>query len=101
MTFARATWPDVRRRRGETSSIDDDGRLIVGTVVNVPLPVLRESLGASLAQAQWVVEAYLLFLASLMLVGGALGDRWGRRFVFALGVALFAVASAAWGGAGG
>src|SRR6185369_12403290 len=58
---------------------------IDGTVVNVALPVIREALGASLAQAQWIVEAYMLFLASLMLVGGALGDRWGRRFVFVLG----------------
>ena len=48
---------------------------IDGTVVNVSLPVLRGQLGASLAEAQWVVEAYMLFLTSLMLVGGALGDR--------------------------
>jgi EmrB/QacA subfamily drug resistance transporter len=65
-----------------------------GTVVNVALPVLRESLGADVAQAQWVVTAYMLFLASLILVGGALGDRWGRRKVFAAGVLLFAAASA-------
>jgi EmrB/QacA subfamily drug resistance transporter len=58
---------------------------------------LREKLGASLAQAQWIVEAYMLFLTSLMLVGGALGDRWGRRFVFTLGILLFAAASAACG----
>jgi EmrB/QacA subfamily drug resistance transporter len=71
-----------------------------GTVVNVALPVLRETLGASLAQVQWVVEAYMLFLASLMLVGGALGDRWGRRFVFVLGIGVFSLASAACGFAG-
>src|ERR1043166_5916021 len=68
---------------------------IDGTVVNVALPVLREALGASLAQAQWVVESYMLFLSSLMLVGGALGDRWGRRLVFVWGVVLFAAASSA------
>src|SRR5919108_350486 len=59
---------------------------IDGTVVNVALPVLRQRLGASVAQAQWVVEAYMLFLASLLLAGGSLGDRWGRRFVFIGGV---------------
>jgi EmrB/QacA subfamily drug resistance transporter len=65
-----------------------------GSVVNVALPILREKLGASAAEAQWIVEAYMLFLASLILVGGALGDRWGRRFVFVLGTVTFAVASA-------
>jgi EmrB/QacA subfamily drug resistance transporter len=64
-----------------------------GTVVNVALPVLRQSLRADVAQAQWIVTAYMLFLASLILVGGALGDRWGRRKVFAAGVLLFASAS--------
>jgi EmrB/QacA subfamily drug resistance transporter len=65
-----------------------------GTVVNVALPVLRQSLGADVAQVQWIVEAYMLFVASLILVGGALSDRWGRRKVFAAGVVLFASASA-------
>jgi EmrB/QacA subfamily drug resistance transporter len=65
-----------------------------GTVVNVTLPVLRRSLGASVAQIQWVVEGYMLFSASLILVGGALGDRWGRRRVFSAGVVVFALASA-------
>jgi EmrB/QacA subfamily drug resistance transporter len=65
-----------------------------GTVVNVALPVLREKLRASPAEAQWIVEAYMLFLASLILVGGALGDRWGRRLVFVLGTVTFAAASA-------
>lgn len=67
---------------------------IDGTVVNVVLPVLRERLGATVAEAQWIVEAYLLFLASLVLVGGALGDRHGRRLVFIVGTVLFAAASA-------
>jgi EmrB/QacA subfamily drug resistance transporter len=71
---------------------------IDGTVVNVALPVLRQRLGASPAEAQWIVEAYMLFLASLLLVGGALGDRWGRRIVFVAGIAIFAGASA-WCGA--
>jgi EmrB/QacA subfamily drug resistance transporter len=66
---------------------------IDGTVVGVALPVLQEKLNASVAQAQWVVESYMLFLAALILVGGSLGDRYGRRRVFSLGVALFAAAS--------
>ncbi|MGI9098565.1 MAG: MFS transporter [Solirubrobacteraceae bacterium] len=63
------------------------------TVVNVALPALREDLDATLADQQWVVEAYLLLLASLVLVGGALGDLYGRRRIFAIGVAGFGVAS--------
>jgi EmrB/QacA subfamily drug resistance transporter len=67
---------------------------IDGTVVNVALPALQSALGATIAQVQWVVEAYALFLAALLLTGGALGDIYGRRKVFAAGVALFSVASA-------
>jgi EmrB/QacA subfamily drug resistance transporter len=67
---------------------------IDGTVVNVALPALQSSLGATLREVQWVVEAYALFLAALLLVGGALGDRLSRRKVFAAGVVLFALASA-------
>jgi MFS family permease len=63
------------------------------TVVNLALPSLHEDLDATLADQQWVVEAYLLMLASLMLVGGALGDLYGRRRIFAIGVAGFGGAS--------
>ncbi|HEX8157823.1 MAG TPA: MFS transporter [Solirubrobacteraceae bacterium] len=63
------------------------------TVVNVALPALRRDLDASLADQQWVVEAYLLLLASLVLVGGSLGDLYGRRRIFAIGVAGFGGAS--------
>ncbi|MGI9516766.1 MAG: MFS transporter [Pirellulaceae bacterium] len=66
---------------------------IDGTVVNIALPTLQDELGATVAGAQWVVEAYALFLAALLLVGGALGDRYGRKRVFMFGVGLFAVAS--------
>ena len=65
------------------------------TVVNVALPAIREDLGAGLAAQQWVVEAYLLSLGSLLLVGGALGDLLGRRRIFAAGLAAFAVTSLA------
>lgn len=64
-----------------------------GTVVNVALPAIQRELDATAFQAQWVVESYALFLAALLLVGGAMGDRFGRRKVFALGVAIFAGAS--------
>ena len=66
---------------------------IDGTVVNVALPVLQSELGASVAEAQWIVESYALMLAALILVGGSLGDRLGRRRVFSAGVLLFALAS--------
>jgi EmrB/QacA subfamily drug resistance transporter len=68
-----------------------------GTVVNVTLPVLQAQLDATLAQVQWIVEAYALFLAALLLLGGALGDRFGRRRIFTIGVGLFAAASIACG----
>ena len=67
---------------------------IDGTVVNVALPALQSALRATLADVQWVVESYALFLAALLLIGGSLGDRYGRRRIFATGVVLFSVASA-------
>jgi EmrB/QacA subfamily drug resistance transporter len=68
--------------------------LLDGSVVNVALRTMGDDLGASVPQLQWVVNAYLLTLAALILVGGALGDRLGRRRVFTVGVVWFAVASA-------
>jgi EmrB/QacA subfamily drug resistance transporter len=66
---------------------------IDGTVVNVALPALQKNLQATAIGVQWVVEGYALFLAALLLVGGSLGDRYGRRRIFLFGVALFALAS--------
>src|SRR6266446_684360 len=66
---------------------------IDGTVVNVALPALQKSLKATVLDVQWVVGSYALFLAALLLAGGSLGDRFGRRRVFCSGVALFALAS--------
>ncbi|MGI8729232.1 MAG: MFS transporter [Solirubrobacteraceae bacterium] len=66
-----------------------------GTIVNVALPALRADLGASFADQQWVVEAYLLLLGSLVLVGGSLGDLYGRRRIFAIGVGGFGATSLA------
>jgi MFS family permease len=70
---------------------------IDGTVVNVALPFLQQNLNATAIGVQWVVEAYSLFLAALLLVGGSLGDRYGRRRIFLIGVVLFAAASIACG----
>ncbi|WP_432753086.1 MFS transporter [Streptomyces sp. JL2001] len=67
--------------------------LLDSTVVNVALPHIGEDLGADLADLQWTVNAYMLTLAGLILLGGALGDRYGRRKVFVVGVVWFALAS--------
>jgi EmrB/QacA subfamily drug resistance transporter len=66
---------------------------IDGTVVNVALPALQTNLNATAADVQWVIEAYALLLSALLLVGGSLGDHYGRRRVFLLGVVIFATAS--------
>src|ERR1700739_4423915 len=70
---------------------------IDGTVVNVAIPTLQTVFHATVVGAQWVVESYGLFLSSLILAGGALGDLFGRRRVFLAGVGIFAAASAACG----
>jgi EmrB/QacA subfamily drug resistance transporter len=67
--------------------------MLDGTVVNVALKTIGKDLGASLAELQWITNGYLLLLASLILLGGALGDRIGRRRVFVIGVIWFAAAS--------
>src|SRR5437763_171971 len=67
---------------------------IDGTVVNVALPALQRDLGATVIGVQWVIEAYSLLLAALLLVGGSMGDRYGRRRIFVIGVTIFAAASA-------
>lgn len=66
---------------------------IDGTVVNVALPALQTKLNASVVDVQWVVESYSLFLSALLLVGGSLGDRFGRKLIYTIGVAIFALAS--------
>lgn len=70
---------------------------IDSSVVNVALPALQSSLHATVVDVQWVIEAYGLFLGALILVGGSLGDVFGRRFMFLAGVGIFAVASAGCG----
>jgi EmrB/QacA subfamily drug resistance transporter len=66
---------------------------IDGTAVNVALPVLQRDFQASSADLQWVVEGYALFLSALLLIGGSLGDRFGRKRIFGMGIALFTLAS--------
>jgi|KBSSwiStaDraftv2_1062776.scaffolds.fasta_scaffold01477_2 EmrB/QacA subfamily drug resistance transporter len=66
---------------------------IDGTVVNVALPALQASLNATVVDMQWVVEAYALLLAALLLVGGSLGDTYGRRRIYVIGIIVFATAS--------
>jgi EmrB/QacA subfamily drug resistance transporter len=70
---------------------------IDGTVVNVALPALQTHLNATALDVQWVIEAYSLFLSALLLVGGSLGDHYGRRKIFLIGVTVFALASIACG----
>ncbi|MFI9160290.1 MFS transporter [Kitasatospora aureofaciens] len=86
---ARGRWVLIATVLGSSMAMLD------GTVVNVALPRIGTDLGASLASLQWTLNAYLLTLAGLILLGGALGDRYGRRRVFLIGVIWFAAASAA------
>src|SRR6266699_1350275 len=72
---------------------------IDSTVVNVALPALQTSFHATVVDVQWVVESYGLFLGALILVGGSLGDLFGRRRMFVAGVVIFALASASCGAA--
>ena len=66
---------------------------VEGSVLNVALPAIRESYGAGAAEVQWVVNAYLLPLSALLLLGGALGDHFGRRRLLVIGTSLFTAAS--------
>ncbi|MHB9860175.1 MFS transporter [Streptomyces sp. YIM S03343] len=87
LSSARGRWILFTTVLGSTMALLDS------TVVNVALPHIGDDLGASLAQLQWTVNAYLLTLAGLILLGGTLGDRYGRRRIFVIGVVWFATAS--------
>jgi len=83
-----------RRRLALAATICGSGMAFLdGSVVNVALPAMQRSLQAGAAEAQWLVNAYLLMLGAFVLIGGAMGDRYGRRRIFVTGVVLFAVAS--------
>src|SRR6267142_2528501 len=71
--------------------------LIDGSVVNIALPTIQQALHADAASTQWIVNAYLLLLGALVLVGGSAADLYGRRRIFLLGIALFTAASIACG----
>jgi EmrB/QacA subfamily drug resistance transporter len=71
--------------------------LIDGSVVNIALPAIQQALHADAASTQWIVNAYLLLLGALVLVGGSAADRYGRRRIFLLGIAIFTSASIACG----
>lgn len=76
-----------------TTVLGSSMAMLDSTVINVALPRIGEDLGTDLAALQWTVNAYMLTLAGLILLGGALGDRYGRRRVFVIGVVWFALAS--------
>ncbi|HYN29099.1 MAG TPA: MFS transporter [Dermatophilaceae bacterium] len=86
---------DSRRGRGALAAVTLGSGVAIldGSVVNVALKTIGADLGAGLSALQWVVNGYLLALASLVLVGGALSDRWGRRRVYLVGMAWFLVGS--------
>jgi len=92
---AQGTWVLAATIVGSSMAFIDS------TVVNVALPALQSSFGVSVVSVQWVVEAYGLTLATLILVGGSMGDLFGRRRMFLLGVAVFAIASVVCGLASG
>jgi EmrB/QacA subfamily drug resistance transporter len=85
--------PEARKWVLANSILASGMVFIDGTVVNVALPALQQAFDAGVAQAQWVVEAYALLLTALLLLGGSLGDRYGRRRIFGAGVLVFGVAS--------
>jgi EmrB/QacA subfamily drug resistance transporter len=89
--------PDLtRRRRMLVLAICCSSLFIVGldnTIVNLALPAIRRDLGSSLSGLQWVIDAYTLVLASLLMLGGSLGDRIGRRRTFQTGLVLFGAGS--------
>ena len=91
-------WPCRRKRLALAATILGSSMAFIdGSVVNVALPTIQSELGASVADMQWIVNAYLLFLGSLILVGGSMGDRFGRRTVFIAGIGVFTLASIACG----
>jgi EmrB/QacA subfamily drug resistance transporter len=88
------TEPGAGRWVLATTILGSSMAFIDGTVVNVALPALQTAFHATIRDVQWVVESYALFLAALLLTAGSIGDLYGRRKVYMVGVALFAAASA-------
>src|SRR6266496_2080303 len=92
--LVRSRWTLVATILGSSLTFID------ATVVNVALPALQADLQATITDVQWVIEAYALFLGGLILVGGSMGDQFGRKRTFVAGVILFSIASMACGLAG-
>src|SRR2546430_14740312 len=86
-TKAQARWILAATILGSSMAFIDS------TGVNVALPALQKNLDATVLDVQWVIESYAIFLAALILAGGSMGDRFGRRRIFCSGVALFALAA--------
>jgi len=89
----RGAPPSARRWVLAATILGSSIAFIDGSVVGVALPVMQAELGTTVRGAQWIVNGYLLMLGALILVGGAAGDRLGRRRVFVAGLTLFALAS--------
>jgi EmrB/QacA subfamily drug resistance transporter len=92
--MAAERWGSTTARRALWAAVLGSGvAFLDGTIVNVALPSIGEDLDADLAGLQWILDGYLVTLTSLLLLGGALGDRYGRRRVFVIGVWVFTAAS--------
>lgn len=92
-TSPAAPWTAPQRWTVAATVLGSSLAFIDGSIVNVALNAIQRDFSGSVAGSQWVVNSYALMLAALILTGGALGDLYGRRRVFGLGVALFALAS--------
>ncbi|HTM76995.1 MAG TPA: MFS transporter [Devosia sp.] len=92
-TSAMTTTPAERRFVLIAAILASSMGFIDGSVIAIAIPAIRANLGATLADAQWISNGYLLFLSSLILLGGAAGDRYGLRKVFGIGIAVFVIAS--------
>ncbi|WP_307867968.1 MFS transporter [Umezawaea beigongshangensis] len=94
MADGQLTWGTPRARAVLATTVLGSGvAMLDSTVVNVALPSIGAEFGASVTGLQWILDGYLLSLAALILVAGSLGDRYGRRRVFVIGVVWFGVAS--------
>src|SRR5712675_1561693 len=95
--FSAALTPQRKRLTLAATILGSSMAFIDGSVVNIALPAIQQALHADTASTQWIVNAYLLLLGALVLVGGAAADLYGRRKIFLSGIATFTTASVACG----
>ena len=95
--FPAALTPRRKRLTLAATILGSSMAFIDGSVVNIALPAIQQALQAAAASTQWIVNAYLLLLGALVLVGGSAADRYGRRRIFLVGIAVFTAASIACG----